>query len=32
MARRRPSPKPVRKRLDELLKPFRVTKGEGFRQ
>jgi len=30
MAKREPSPKQVRKRLDELLKPLRVPKGKGF--
>lgn len=31
MAKRRASPKQVRKRLQEFLEPFRITKGKGFR-
>ena len=31
MAKKKPSAKQSRKRLDEFLKPFRITKGKGFR-
>jgi PPK2 family polyphosphate:nucleotide phosphotransferase len=31
MAAKRPSPKQRRKRIRELIKPFRVTRGKGFR-
>jgi len=31
MAKKKPTAKQTRKRLDQLLKPFRVTRGKGFR-
>ena len=31
MAKKKPSAKQSRKRLDEFLKPFRITRGKGFR-
>jgi PPK2 family polyphosphate:nucleotide phosphotransferase len=31
MAKKKPSAKQNRKRLDQLLKPFRITRGKGFR-